>query len=415
MPINCSRLAHHVILKASVSAADACSVTGSIRQRGVNSWELRVYGGTDPNTGRRRWATRTVRGSERAARRELRRFVDEASYARIHAGSLSELLDRWFETASGDWAPSTTRETKSLVEHHLKPHLGHLPLTKLTTADIDGFYAYLRRGGGRDGRALAPGTVHRVHVVLHRALAQAVRWEWIWLNPASQASPPRYVPAEIRPPSAAEVVELVTQASESSPSLGLFFLLAATTGARRGELLALRWRDVDLDSGSLSIQRSLIEGPDGPVLAPTKTRRSHKVALDESSTAALKAQLDRSSVGVSESDRGDRYVFSLKSDGLKPWRPNWVTKAFIRCRSKAGLPHFRLHDLRHFMATEMLDGGVPIAVVSSRLAHARTSTTLNVYAHAVPGGDRVAAQQLWARLAGARSCVVARVAPKSAS
>ncbi len=384
-------------------------MAGSIRKRGPNSWQLRIFLGTGPENGRQRWTTRTVCGSERAARRELGRFVDEASYALIHAGSLSELLDRWFETASGDWAPSTTRETKSLVEHHLKPHLGHLPVMKLTTADIDGFYAYLRRGGGRDGRALAPGTVHRVHVVLHRALAQAVRWEWIWLNPASQASPPRYVPAEIRPPSAAEVVGLVAHATESSPSLGLFFLLAATTGARRGELLALRWRDVDLDSGSLSFQRSLIEGPDGPVLAPTKTRRSHRVALDESSTAALRAQLDRLTVsGVSVSDRSDRFVFSLKSDGLKPWRPNWVTKAFIRCRSKAGLPHFRLHDLRHFMATEMLDGGVPIAVVSSRLAHARTSTTLNVYAHAVPGGDRIAAQQLSDRLTKARSQVVAR-------
>ncbi len=390
-------------------------MAGSIRQRGPNCWQLRTYLGIDPENGRQRWVTRTVRGSERVARRELSRFVDEASYARIHAGSLSELLDRWFETASGDWAPSTMRETKSLVEHHLKPHLGHLPLTKLTTADSDGFYAYLRRGGGREGRALAPGTVHRVHVVLHRALAQAVRWEWIWLNPASQASPPRYVPAEVRPPSAAEVVELVTHATERSPSLGLFFLLAATTGARRGELLALRWRDVDLDSGSLSFQRSLIEGRDGPVLAPTKTRRPHKVALDELSTAALVAQLDRSPVGVSESDRGDRFVFSLKTDGLKPWHPNWVTKAFIRCRSKAGLPHFRLHNLRHFMATEMLDGGVPIAVVSSRLAHARTSTTLNVYAHAVPGGDRIAAQQLSDRLTNARSRVVARGSSGSSS
>ena len=94
----------------------------------------------------------------------------------------------------------------------------------------------------------------------------------------------------------------------------------------------------------------------------------------------------------------DRFLFSLKPDGMIPWRPNWVTKAFIRCRTEAGLPHFRLHDLRHFMATEMLDGGVPIAVVSGRLAHARASTTLNVYAHAIPGGDRAAAQQLSERL-----------------
>jgi len=376
-------------------------MSGSIRRRGPNSWQLRIYVGIDPQSGRQRWATRTVRGSERAARRELARFADEASYARVHAGTLADLLVRWFETASGDWTASTKRETKSLVEHHLKPHLGHLPITKVTTADIDGFYAYLRRCGGRMSRPLAAGTVHRVHVVLHRALTQAVRWEWIWLDPACRASPPRYVPAEIRPPSAGEVAELVAHASAVNPSLGLFFLLAATTGARREELLALRWRDIDLREGSLAFQRSLVEGLDGPVLAPTKTRRSHRVALDASSVEALRAQQERTAVPATE--RADRFVFSPKPDGMIPWHPNWVTKAFIRCRKEAGLSHFRLHDLRHFMATEMLDGGVPIAVVSGRLAHARASTTLNVYAHAIPGGDRAAAQQLSERLKTGRT------------
>jgi integrase len=373
-------------------------MAGSMRRRGPNSWQLRIYTGIDPQSGRQRWATRTVRGSERLARRELEGFIEEISFAQVRAGSVAELLDRWFETAPGDWAASTRRETKSLVEHHLKPQLGHLPVTKLTTEDIDGFYAYLRRSGGREGLPLTAGTVHRVHVVLHRALSQAVRWEWIWLNPASHASPPRYVPVEIRPPSAREVADLVTHASKADPSLGLFFLLAATTGARRGELLALRWKDVDLNEGSLAFQRSLIEGPDGPELAPTKTRRSLRVALDAASIAAFRSQLDRAAFPAKESGPGDRFVFSLEPDGMVPWRPNWVTKAFIRCRSKAGLRHFRLHDLRHFMATEMLDSGVPIAVVSSRLAHARASTTLNVYAHAIPGGDRAAAQKLSDRL-----------------
>ncbi len=373
---------------------------GSIRQRGANSWQLRVYAGINASSGRERWATRTVRGSESEAKRELAAFIAEAEHAAIHAGSITELLDRWFAVASPNWAPSTVRETKSLVEHHLKPHLGHLPIAKLTTAEIDAFYAELRQHGAREGGELSPGTVHRVHVVLHRALAQAVRWEWVWLNPASNASPPRYVPPEIRPPSAEEVAVLIATASAVDPKLGTFFLLAATTGARRGELLALRWRDVDLPLGSLAIQRSLLEGPDGPVLAPTKTRRSHRIALDLASLASLAGvreaaeKIDPTAIG------GDRFVFSAV-DGQKPWLPNWVTKAFIRCLRDAGLPHFRLHDLRHFMATEMLTDGVPITVVSSRLAHARASTTLNVYAHAVPGGDRQAAELLAERIARA--------------
>jgi len=88
------------------------------------------------------------------------------------------------------------------------------------------------------------------------------------------------------------------------------------------------------------------------------------------------------------------FVFSSRPDGAKPWLPNWLTKRFIAARCAAGLPHFRLHDLRHFMATQMLAAGVPIATVSQRLSHARASTTLNVYAHSVPGGDRRAAETL---------------------
>jgi len=219
------------------------------------------------------------------------------------------------------------------------------------------------------------------------------------------------VPTEIRPPTAAEVAVLVAHASKANPALGLFFTLAATTGARRGELLALRWKDVDLNEGSLAFQRSLIEGPDGPVLAPTKTRRSHQVALDAASLEALKDQAARTALPGTEAERADRFVFSLKADGMTPWHPNLVTKAFIRCRSEAGLSHFRLHDLRHFMATEMLDGGVPITVVSNRLAHARASTTLNVYAHAVPGSDRAAGQQLSERLKNATSDTTGSIPP----
>jgi integrase len=98
----------------------------------------------------------------------------------------------------------------------------------------------------------------------------------------------------------------------------------------------------------------------------------------------------------------NRFVFSSDKTGLRPWSPNFVTKRFIRVRRAAGLGHFRLHDLRHFMATQMLDAGVPIPIVAARLCHARASTTLNVYAHAVPGGDWLAAEALWRRVNEAR-------------
>jgi integrase len=158
-----------------------------MRQRGKDAWEPRVYQDIDPDTRRQRWLTKTVHGTERFARRQLEDLVAEAGRARIRAGTLSDLLDQWLEAASPGWSASTVSHTGSIVDCHLKPHLGHLDLAKLTTADIDDFYAYLLRAGGRDDRPLASGTVARVHGVLHRALAQAVRWDWIWLNPASNA------------------------------------------------------------------------------------------------------------------------------------------------------------------------------------------------------------------------------------
>ena len=126
-----------------------------------------------------------------------------------------------------------------------------------------------------------------------------------------------------------------------------------------------------------------VEGPEGPVLAASKTKRSHVVDLDPVTFAVL-AGLGPGRTGFVFSDDG----------GVTAWKPNRVTKAFIRCRRRAGLREFRLHDLRHFMATEMLEAGVSIAVVSRRLDHRRVSTTLDCYSHAVPGGDAAASATL---------------------
>ena len=183
--------------------------TGLIRQRHPGSWELRVDVGLDPVTDRQRYATSTVRGSRRAATAALTELVEDAAHSRLRAGTVGELLERWVATASSGWSASTVRETNSLMRCHLLPHFGHIPVAKLTTVDIDDVYAQLLRRGGRDNRPLSPGTVHRVHVVLHRALTQAVRWEWIWLNPAALASPPRIEPADVRPPSVEQVRRLL--------------------------------------------------------------------------------------------------------------------------------------------------------------------------------------------------------------
>jgi integrase len=368
-------------------------MVGSIRQRGRNSWQIRVYAGTDPETGRRRQLTRTVRGSKTQAQRELRDLAALANIGpRVGARTtLGELLDRWFAVNEPNWAATTVRNTRSIIDRQLKPQLGHVLVRELTTVMIDDFYASLRIDGAVGRRPLSRGSVQRVHGVLHRALAQAMRWEWIWSNPAASASPPRLEPKEMRPPSPGEVARLLAHVAGIHLLFYLFLVLAAITGARRGQLLALRWVDLDFQRGSVSFQRALVEGPDGPVLAPTKTRRSHRVALDPATLQLLRDRFDEVAAKCPHGFE-DAFVFTHDWIGLRPWKPNWVTKQFIRARTSAGLDHFRLHDLRHFMATQMLGAGVAVPIVSARLAHARASTTLNVYAHAIPGGDARAAE-----------------------
>lgn len=141
--------------------------------------------------------------------------------------------------------------------------------------------------------------------------------DWVWVNPASQASPPRAAPAEIRPPSPDAISKLLAHVAATDRPFYVFLMLAATTGARRGELLALRWKDVDFDANTLAFQRSLIEGINGPTLAPTKTRRSHRVVLDATTANVLRDFFDQRT-----GTHPDGFVFSSDTDGRRPWLPN---------------------------------------------------------------------------------------------
>ncbi len=372
---------------------------GTMRRRG-DAWELRAYAGRDPVTGRKKTATKTFRGGSREAEEALAAFVTEVAGGghAVQDATMGDLLHRWFDMTKGDLSPSTAREYERIIKVHILPTFGKVPVARLRTAQLDAFYAKLRDGGGKDGKPLSPATVRQVHAVLRRALRQAVRWEWITTNPAIHASPPRVTKPHLQPPSPDDVVELIAVADEYDADFGCYLRVAATTGARRGELCALRWRDVDFDAPAVTISHSIAEGRGlRPTEKDTKTHSARRIALDTLTVSALKKhrkKMESRAKTCTTTVCEDGFIFSRDPDGARPWPPNDVTKWFIAARAKAGKQNVRLHDFRHFAATRLLAAGVPVRTVSGRLGHANAATTLGVYAHFVEESDRDAADIL---------------------
>ena len=374
-------------------------MAGSIRQRGENSWNLRVFAGRDPTTGRKVSVEKTVRGTKREASKVLAAMVAEVDQRSVRPpckGTMAALLHEWLAHATPSFSPKTVAVTRMYIEDPIIPALGSMRVSTVTPADLDRFYRQLLEVGRSRG-PYAPATIRRVHGIIRRALSQAVRWGWVSHNPALDASPPRVPLQEPKPPEPNQVVKLFRVAAESDPELATFIMLAASSGGRRGELLALRWRNLDLKRGTLNIERGIVV-VDGQTLEQgTKTHQSRRISLDSGTIEALcshhllmtnRAMDARTTIGA------EAFVFSHAVDGSRPWHPDSTTRAFRRLCQEAGVSGVRLHDLRHYVATRLLAAGVDVRTVAGRLGHRNPSTTLNVYSHFVPEADRDAAETL---------------------
>ncbi|WP_083914330.1 tyrosine-type recombinase/integrase [Ilumatobacter nonamiensis] len=370
---------------------------GHLRQRG-DSWEARVYVGKDVLSGKERYATRTIHGSKKEAERVLNRLLVDAERgtAAKTGANVGELLMTWFEFARHDFSPKTVRETRGFIDRDLVPALGDVPLTRVTAAMLDKYYAALRSGEGRE-RPLAPATIRRIHGILRRALQQGVRWEWLGANPAASASPPRIPPTSVKPPSPETLGRLLELALKEDPDFGAFLYFSATTGARRSEVIALRWTDILQVQRVVLIARGVVIGDDGRVEKTTKTHASRRLALDDLSVQLLAGVRERAedrahACGIQLSD--DAYVFAGDVEGTTTWYPDSVSRSFRQLCKKAGVGKFRLHDLRHYVATQLLTEGVDVRTVAGRLGHRNAATTLNVYSHFIEASDRDAADVL---------------------
>ncbi len=391
-----------------------------MRERSPGHWELRAFTGRDQVTGKPRQTTRTLHGTEKEAGKALSQLVSEVeadTFDRTSA-TVGQLLDKWLEVAETNQRPRTLYENKRKIEGRIRPVLGSVRLDKLGGDTLDAAYRrWLSEG-------LSPTTVHMYHSILSAACCQAVKWGWITTAPTSRATPPKVERKEMLVPTPEQLSALVKAAVDVDPVLATAIALAALTGARRGELVALRWSDIDLVAGRVRFARSLTVAQGEQHTGPTKTHAARDIALDELGVDVLERRWDDMDdlSGWAESPLvSDPFVLSYNANGAIPANPDTFTHRFGKLCQKMEAPAlaklrksnpkatrknlapadrwpFRFHDLRHFSVTTLIAAGVDVRTVAERHGHARATMTLDRYAHALPERDREAAGVLGAAL-----------------
>ena len=308
--------------------------------------------------------------------------------------TVAEFLDQWLrDYAETNTGPRTVEGYREKIEGYIIPHIGNVPLIKLTPQHVQSLY------GDMLGRGLSPRTVLHAHRVLREALSHGVKWGLLMRNVCDSVDPPKPQRKEMAALDAAGV-ERFLDAAFNSP-YGAFYFLAIYTGLRRGEILGLRWSAVKLPARTLSVTETIqrVKGKGLVSLEPKTDRSRRLVSIPPDPVALLsglkvKQREERGAFGLgwSESD----YVFS-HTDG-RPFHPDSVSHAFADIIKKAGLPHLRLHDLRHTHATMMMEMGVNPKTVSERLGHASVVITLDTYSHVSPGLQEEAAVKFGEKL-----------------
>jgi integrase len=361
---------------------------GHVRERSPGSFEVRYSLGTEAATGKRKIATATVRGNRKDAERELRRLlrtVDTGEHVDPTRMTVRQWLIGWLDTVRPEVAPSSHHRYSITVHQHIVPALGNLLITKLSPAHIQSFYNDLTTTGRRDDRPgpLAPRTRQHIQRVLSAALSRAVEQQVITRNPADVFK--RRLPkierremAVLTPHQSSALLE----ATRPTP-LYLPVLLALTTGMRRGEILALRWRNVDLDRGIVRATESLEQVKAGLRFNPPKGGRARGITLPAFVAAELsehkRSQAEQLlKLGVR---RNGTTLVCARPDA-KPTSPYGLSNMFFKfIRKQQDLPTVRFHDLRHTHATQLLMAGVHPRIAQERLGHSTVAMTLDLYSH----------------------------------
>lgn len=382
-------------------------MAGSKRERRPGVWELRVHAGG------RRYVSRTHRGDERSADVALARLVvDVADGNHRRPGptaepddpTLLEWMTGWIDRQAPDWSPTSEATARSHLEHHIaRSRLAAMPLSTIRRRDIELWLHDLRDKG------LAPSTRIRIFGVVRSALEQAETWELIARNPAAKADLPRVPYVERATPTPEHLVEVLRAAPTEGARMLLW--LAAATGGRRGQLVALRWSDFELDDGDpcVTFHRAAVKAPGGLAVKDPKSGRPIRLAIDEFTVDAVRTYRRRRQETALAAGIGrlaaSSYLFPGDPAGTRCWYPDSASQIWARIRDervrlpdgrrgalvRPQLAGLRLHDLRHAHATLLIAAGIDPKTVSTRIGHSRTAITMDRYAHRVTDEDRRAA------------------------
>ena len=364
-------------------------MAGTVERYG-KGWRYRAQIGIDPGTGKRRWVTKGGFTTSQEATKAMHRVLvaaDDGLVVKRTSLQLGDYLTDWMKRAEPNLKPTTAGGyARAIVK--IGEKLGKVRLQDLAPIQIEEMYFDLVKEG------LSPKTVRNTHSVLRRALADAERLGLVLRNAAAAARPPSVPHHEQQTWSAAELNTFL--AGLHDHRLLASVVLLATTGLRRGEMLGLRWTDVDLDAGKLSVIQTITTVRGHPVVSSTKTKKSRRrVTLDIATVGALRAHKrlqakERLAAGSAWTNSG--LVFT-QEDGTA-LHPELYSHWFARCVSKAEVPRIRLHDLRHTHATLALAAGIHPKVVSERLGHATVGITLDLYSHVTDSLDKEAAETI---------------------
>jgi integrase len=381
-------------------------MSGHIRRRGGRSWELKFDIGRDAG-GKRRIRYASFKGTKREAEIELARLIAQNAAGEgvdPSKETLAEFVQRW----DRDWATvntslKTAERYRQLLKLHVTPHIGTVRLQKLRATHLNELYANLLRAGGHEGRPLAPRTVGHVHRVLHRLLGHAATWGVIAANVASVVSPPRMPDSEIAILTEDQIGAMLRHLQGRTLRPIVSFLLG--TGARRGEALALRWKDVDLDDGVVRIERSLEQTKAGLRFKSPKTKHGRRnVSVSPWLVAELRAhrvrqQERRLSLGQGKAAPDD-LVFARWDGEIRS--PHWLTQKFAQAMAALKID-CTLHGLRHTHVSQLIAAGLDVLTVSRRIGHASPAITLDVYGHMFKNTDARAAEIMEAAFARVRT------------